>query len=71
MFVGRTRNALCPVSAMLAFLVVRGGMAGALFRFQDDRVLTRDRFVGHVREALSKAGVDARTMRDTVFVVER
>ena len=59
-FVGRTHNVLCPVSAMLAFLAVRGGRAGALFRFQDGRVLTRDRFVGHVREALSKAEVDAR-----------
>ena len=59
-FIGRTHNALCPVSAMLAFLTVRGGRAGALFRFQDGRLLTLDRFVGHVREALSKAGVDAK-----------
>ena len=45
-FVGRTRNALCPVSAMLVFLAVRGGSAGALFQFQDGQVLTWDRFVG-------------------------
>ena len=44
---------------MLAFLAVRGGTAGALFLFQDGLVLTRDCFVGHVTEVLSKAGVNA------------
>lgn len=56
--VGRTGNALCPVAAMLAYLAVRGAGAGALFRFVDGRVLTRERFVSRVRAALRGAGVD-------------
>ena len=71
MFVGRSHNALCPVSAMLAFSGVREGMVEALFRFQDGQVLTRDCFVGHIREVLSKAGLDARNYAGHSFAVER
>ncbi len=39
--------------AMLAYLAVRGGGPGPLFRFTDGRCLSRDRFVTHVRTALS------------------
>lgn len=60
-YLGRTDNALCPVSAMLAYLSARGGSQGPLFRFQDGRALTRDRFVAQVRAALLKAGVDAKS----------
>lgn len=66
-FVGRSHNALCPVSAMLAFSGVREGMVEALFRFQDGGVLTRDCFVGHIREVLSKAGLDARNYEGHSF----
>ena len=43
---------------MLRYLVVRGTQGGALFRFQDGRLLTRQRFVEEVRKALQQAGVD-------------
>ena len=58
LFLGKTASDLCPVAAMLNYLVVRGPVEGPLFRFRDGRPLTRQRFVGAVREALAKAGIN-------------
>ena len=58
LFVGRATTALCPVAAMLDYLAVRGMEPGPLFRFQDGRCLTRQRFAAAVRDNLSRAGVD-------------
>ena len=60
LLIGRVASDLCPVSAMLAYLVVRGNQTGPpLFKFQDGRPLTRQRFVMAVKEALDAAGVEA------------
>ena len=59
LFLGRTRTDLCPVAAILSYLVARGAGPGPFFRFTDGRPLTRSRFVVWVREALADAGVDA------------
>ena len=58
-FVGRTGNELCPVVATLAYMVQRRPGPGPLFKFQDGKPLTRQRFVARVREALTSAGVDS------------
>ena len=50
---------LCPVSAMLAYLVLRGKKAGPLFVFKDGRLLTRQRFVAAVRDPLRQVGIAA------------
>ena len=60
-FIGRTGNKLCPVSAVLSYLAKRGSDKGMLFRYEDRRLLTRDRFVASVREALSAAGIDCKS----------
>ena len=57
-YIGRTRDDLCPVAAMMAYLAVRGKKIGPLFSFKDGRVLSRPRFVDCIRAALSKAGFD-------------
>lgn len=59
-FLGRTRGDLCPVAAMLAFLVCRGNHTGFLFTFRDGRLLTKSRFISEVRKALTKARVDCK-----------
>ena len=59
MSVGRTDKALCLVSAVLAYMVVRGPGPGLLFQFQDGRFLTQARLVMEVKEAISAAGVDS------------
>ena len=58
LFLGRTSSHLCPVMALLNYLVVRGPREGSLFLFSDGRLLTRQRLVEAVRRALGKAGLD-------------
>ena len=58
-YLGRTSLDLCPVAAILAYMVERGSASGVFFRFRDGRPLTRDRFITAMRAALSEAGVDA------------
>ena len=59
LFVGKTGSSLCPVSAMLSYLCVRGMEKGPLFKFEDGRLLSRQRFVKEVRDGLQKAGIDS------------
>ena len=56
--IGATKSQLCPVAAVLAYMVQRGSQAGPFFLFEDGRRLTRDRLVAEVRRALERAGVD-------------
>lgn len=49
---------LCPLSAMLSYLVVRGRSAGPLFMWKNGLFLTRENFVAAVRKALEAAGLD-------------
>ena len=56
-FIGRTGDNLCPVTALLAYLAVRGRGPGPLFRFKDGKVLTRGRFISHIRRALDALGL--------------
>ena len=58
LFLGKTSTELCPVTALLNYLVVRGKRKGPLFIFEDGRLLTRQRLVEKVREALAKANID-------------
>ena len=60
LFVGKISSGLCPVSAMLAYLVIRGPQPGPLFMFNNGRYLTRARFVDAVRGALQEAGIECR-----------
>ena len=57
-FVGRTHSAICPVTAVLAYLAVRGPKPGPLFQFTSGLPLTRARFGNGVRKALSQAGIN-------------
>ena len=55
-YLGRTKSDLCPVSAILFYMVRRGTAPGPFFRFSDGRCLTRDLFVSGVKSALQAAG---------------
>ncbi len=57
-FIGPFGDDLCPVKAMAAYLVARGGRAGMLFHFRDGRRLTRERFVSRIRQAMERAGLN-------------
>ena len=56
-YIGRTKNKLCPVTAVLAYLKSRGAGKGPLFQLQNGRPLTRARFVIEVKKALDRAGI--------------
>ena len=43
--VGASGDSLCPVAAVLDYMVARGGKAGPLFMWKDGRFLTREDFV--------------------------
>jgi len=58
-YLGRTDEDLCPVAALLAYMAVRGGEPGPLFRLCDGRWLTKEIFVARVRYALSVLGYDS------------
>lgn len=60
LYVGRTGSDLCPVAALLAYLLCRGSGPGPLFKFASGQYLTRKRFVESVRTALAKTDVDQR-----------
>ena len=58
-YVGTTNSDLCPVTAVLTYIVKRPLGNGPLFKFINGRPLTRSLFVEHVRKALTLAGVNA------------
>ena len=58
-YLGRTEQEVCPVAAILGYMVRRGQANGPFFKFSDGRYLTRARFVDQVRSALSQAGLTA------------
>ena len=59
LYIGKGVPDLCPVKALVSYLLVRGERAGPLFIFEDGRFLSRQRFVGEVRGALGKAGINS------------
>ena len=57
-YLDRTHNDLCLVSALLAYIAVRGTEPGRLFRFPDKTPLMRDALVREVLAALLRVGLD-------------
>ena len=57
LYLGRTSTILCPVAAVLGYLAIRPSNPGPLFILEDGTPLKKEYFVAHLREALSRAGV--------------
>ena len=55
---GRTYSKLCPVMAILTYMVRKGNSDGPFFRFEDGRHLTRVRFVITVHRALITSSIN-------------
>ena len=58
--IGRTDDDLCPVAALLSWMIRRGSQPGPLFTWASGKALTRSTFVTKLREALEEAGIDSR-----------
>ena len=60
LFFGKTGAEVCPVAAILTYLVMRPKIkAGPLLVHADGTPLTREQFVKGVREALNACGIDS------------
>ena len=57
-FIGKTDNTRCPVTAIVAYLAVRGRSSGPFFRWKSGSLLSRESLVKQMRKALSTSGVD-------------
>ena len=49
---GRTDCPLCPITAVLHYMALRGSTVGSLFIYKDGTPLTKSTFTTKVREAL-------------------
>ena len=58
--IGRTDDDLCPVSVLLIYLARRGYTPGALFQWDNRIPLSKTKFVGATRQALSAANLPAK-----------
>ena len=54
LFLGRTESPICPITAILPFLAVRGNQPGPLFILKDGRMLTRQLFSKFLDNILDK-----------------
>ena len=57
--VGRTQDNLCPVTALLSYLMIRGDTPGVLFRWDGHKPLSKSKFLDHVCRALLLANIPA------------
>ena len=57
-YLPRTYCRLCPVAALLSWMVVRGCEPGPLFRFSSGKPLTRSDFITELKGAISSTGRD-------------
>ncbi len=62
-----TGGCMCPVKAVLAFMVVRKAGPGLFFKLPAGKPLTRKSFVAEVRAALAKAGMACRDISGHSF----
>ena len=56
-FIGQTSNVLCPITACLAFLRMRGTEPGPFFVTRDGSPLQKEKFIAEVRKVLAHAGL--------------
>lgn len=66
-YLGKSGADICPVAAILAYMVRRGGQPGPFFIFADGHPLTREQFVTTVQLALRSRRLDASSYAGTVF----
>ena len=57
MYLGRTNYCICPVAAVLSYLIKKEWTPGPLFTFIDGHYLTRNKFVKAVRDAVVVSGI--------------
>ena len=57
---GKTEKDICPISAILPYLAIRGARQGPLFIMANGTFLTRGLFAGALTDTLQEAGIDSK-----------
>ena len=57
-FLGRSKQEICRVAALLSYMALRGNAQSPLFLYDDGTSLSRKRLVREVQRALTEAGRD-------------
>ena len=57
-YLGRSGHTICPATALLGYLAMRGQQPGPLFLFRNGSPLSKERLLVHLRQALSHQGLD-------------
>ena len=57
-FLGKTGQRICPVAALLSYMVLRGSTPGPLFKFQDGSSLSKPKLMARLRQALEHQRFD-------------
>ena len=57
-YLGKTGKDICPIQAIMPYLIVRGAQPGPLFVFSDGSYLTRQRFASLITSTLQRAGIN-------------
>lgn len=58
-YLGKSGHEICPVSALLNYVVRRGQQRGPLFMFQNGQTLSRQRLICCVNQALTLQGMNS------------
>ena len=66
-YVGSANGLRCPVTAVVAYMAIRGRSPGPFFLTQQGKPLTKSRFIAEVRKGLAKAGLDQATFAGHSF----
>ena len=56
-FVGQTHTPICPVTAVMAYIAIRGSSKGSFFHLASGQPLTKATFVAKFRQALQAIGL--------------
>ena len=65
--IGKTDDDICPVSALISYLTLRGNKPGPLFQWEDGSPLSKPKFVKEVRAALMAAKLPAKNFAGHSF----
>ena len=66
-YVGSVNSRRCPVTAVVAYMAIRGHNPGPFFLTRQGKPLTKPRFIVEVRRGLAKAGLDQATFAGHSF----
>ena len=66
---GRMDHVICPVTALLDYLALRGQDPGPLFLFKDGSTLSKARLLSSIRTALAMHGLDTRQLMGHSFCI--